>query len=316
MPDARCPMPDVPMPDVPMFELWAEADIEHHRKAGATVLRLDLTSSQADFDELAEQAIGIHGGVDVVVNNAGYPHFGTIEDDTVENWTKEFQTRVFGPLGDSASFRLLEWEMPLLTCCLDLAYLHSILFTTSFFYDNVRGHTSERTRYHSYRTIHELNKQLAHAKTAVAESTTTVVMAIALMAGCFGDADSAHMHMMGLKRIAELHGGMQSNSCLPLLQAKLSRRLCNVFKDVRGLSHIPNDSHNSGRKIPEMALEGLLTSVQARLLSLEFGNRGEAMADSRAPLRLSLVAYLTTVFWSLPGLKFDYPHLAAQFRQA
>lgn len=118
---------------------------------------------------------------------------------------------------DSSNTYWFDWTQ------LDLAYLHSILFTTSFFYDNVQGHTSERTRYHSYRTIHELNKQLAHAKTAVTESTTTVVMAIALMAGCFGDTDSAHMHMMGLKRIVELHGGIQSYSGLPLLQAKLGR---------------------------------------------------------------------------------------------
>ncbi|WQF87746.1 Putative short-chain dehydrogenase/reductase SDR, NAD(P)-binding domain superfamily [Colletotrichum destructivum] len=80
------------------------ASIEHYRKAGATILKLDLTSSQAEFDKLAKQAIGIHGGVDVVVNNAGYPHFGTIEDDTVENWTKVFQTHVFGPLGVARAF--------------------------------------------------------------------------------------------------------------------------------------------------------------------------------------------------------------------
>ncbi|KAK6215244.1 hypothetical protein QIS74_08263 [Colletotrichum tabaci] len=262
---------------------------------------------------------------------------------------------------DSSNTYWFDWTQ------LDLAYLHSILFTTSFFYDNVQGHTSERTRYHSYRTIHELNKQLAHAKTAVTESTTTVVMAVALMAGCFGDTDSAHMHMMGLKRIVELHGGIQSYSGLPLLQAKLGRagliyssctgaepvflegtpsyesafdhlpelhqlkpldvtcfsrsralvrtldrRLYNVFKDVQGLSHLLNESYSSGHKIPEMALEGLLTSVQARLHSLKFDNNGENMAEL---LRLSLIAYLTTVFWSLPGLKFDYPHLAAQFRQ-
>lgn len=53
----------------------------HFQDAGASVLKLDLTSSQSEFDRLAETAIGIYGGVDVVVNNAGYPHFSTIEDD-------------------------------------------------------------------------------------------------------------------------------------------------------------------------------------------------------------------------------------------
>ncbi|KAH7006779.1 hypothetical protein EDB80DRAFT_576996 [Ilyonectria destructans] len=78
--------------------------IEHFQKAGASVLKLDLTASQSDFDQLAETAIGIHGGVDVVVNNAGYPHFSTIEDDSLENWNKVFQTHVFGPLGVARAF--------------------------------------------------------------------------------------------------------------------------------------------------------------------------------------------------------------------
>lgn len=57
----------------------------------------------------------------------------------------------------------------------------------------------------------------------------------------------------------------------------------------------------------------MLTSVQSRLLKLDFHNRTNKISEV---LRLSLVAYLTTVFWSFPGLKFDYPHLAAQLRRA
>ncbi|TDZ41371.1 Oxidoreductase BOA17 [Colletotrichum trifolii] len=80
------------------------ASIEHFKKAGASVLKLDLTAGQSDFDQLAEAAIGIHGSVDVVVNNAGYPHFSTIEDDSLENWQKVFQTHVFGPVGVARAF--------------------------------------------------------------------------------------------------------------------------------------------------------------------------------------------------------------------
>ncbi|KAH7358313.1 hypothetical protein B0T11DRAFT_354967 [Plectosphaerella cucumerina] len=80
------------------------SSIEHFREAGASILKLDLTASQADFDKLAESAIGIHGGVDVVVNNAGYPHFSTIEDDSLENWDKVYRTHVFGPLGVARAF--------------------------------------------------------------------------------------------------------------------------------------------------------------------------------------------------------------------
>ncbi|GJC87392.1 putative oxidoreductase YusZ [Colletotrichum liriopes] len=80
------------------------ASIEHYQKAGASILNLDVTSSQSDFDKLAGKAIGIYGGVDVVVNNAGYSHFSTIEDDSLENWNNVFQTHVFGPLGVARAF--------------------------------------------------------------------------------------------------------------------------------------------------------------------------------------------------------------------
>ncbi|KAH6665353.1 hypothetical protein F5X68DRAFT_225509 [Plectosphaerella plurivora] len=80
------------------------SSIEHFKEVGASVLKLDLTASQSDFDKLAETAIGVYGGVDVVVNNAGYPHFSTTEDDSVENWTKVYRTHVFGPLGVARAF--------------------------------------------------------------------------------------------------------------------------------------------------------------------------------------------------------------------
>jgi NAD(P)-dependent dehydrogenase (short-subunit alcohol dehydrogenase family) len=55
--------------------------IAHFKDAGASILKLDLFSEQATFDKVAADAIAIHGHVDVVVNNAGYSHFGIIEDD-------------------------------------------------------------------------------------------------------------------------------------------------------------------------------------------------------------------------------------------
>ncbi|KAL6405507.1 hypothetical protein AUP68_11264 [Ilyonectria robusta] len=250
---------------------------------------------------------------------------------------------------------------------LDLAYLHSILYTASFFYDSLKGQKSKRTVFHSYRTIRELNKQLADPTTALTDSTTTVVMGMALIAECFGDVESAHMHVMGLERIVGLRGGIESFANKPQLQAKLhrtglvysictgakpafhqdpasfesafdsspelirlkpsdascfsrsrsvvralERRLYGIFKDVQDLSQLINDSHNSGQKIQEMSLEELMTSIQSRLLMLEF-NDSNILPKL---LRLSLLAFLTTVFWSFPGVKFEYPHLASQLRQA
>ncbi|KAH6708293.1 hypothetical protein EV126DRAFT_408595 [Verticillium dahliae] len=289
-------------------------------------------------------------------------------------------------LADSTNAYWFHWTQ------LDLAYLHSILYTTSFFYDNLKGEQSKRTEFHSYRTIQELNKQLADPTTALTDSTTTVVMGMALMAEGFGDVESAHLHITGLKQIVALRGGMKSFANRPQLESKLrrqvfalacqvqpimiwstlltmnarraglvyhictgaspafhqdaasfdsafdcspeltnlkpsdtscfsrsrsvaralERRLYIIWKDVQGLSQLINDSHESGQKIREMSLEDLMTSVQSRLLMLTY-------TDSNSLpelLRLSLLAFLTTVFWSFPGIKFEYPHLVHQLRQA
>ncbi|CEI70920.1 unnamed protein product [Fusarium venenatum] len=244
---------------------------------------------------------------------------------------------------------------------LDLAYLHSILYMTSFSLDSLRGQKSKRTEFHAYRMIHELNKQLSDPNTALTDSTTIVVMGLALIAESFGDVESAHMHVMGLKKIVDLRGGIESFANHPLLQSKLhrictganlafhqdiasfdsafdssselaqlrpsdascfyrsrslvrtlERRLYASLKDVQDLSQLLNDSHDSGHKIREMSLEDLITYIQSRLLMLEFEDN-DIFPEL---LQLSLLAFLTTIFWGFPGVKFEYPRLANQLRQA
>ncbi|KAJ5469877.1 hypothetical protein N7530_007234 [Penicillium desertorum] len=250
---------------------------------------------------------------------------------------------------------------------LDLAYLHSILYMTSFSLDSLRGQKSKRTEFHAYRMIHELNKQLSDPNTALTDSTTIVVMALALIAESFGDVVSAHMHVMGLKKIVDLRGGIESFASHPLLQSKLhrtglvhsictganlafhqdaasfdsafdssselaqlkpsdascfsrsrsvvrtlERRLYAILRDVQDFSQLINDSHDSGHKIREMSLEDLITYIQSLLLMLEFEDN-DIFPEL---LRLSLLAFLTTIFWGFPGVKFEYPRLANQLRQA
>ncbi|MFJ1459987.1 SDR family oxidoreductase [Nocardia sp. N2S4-5] len=60
-------------------------------------LQLDVTNRSADFATV-EQAAHHFGHLDVVVNNAGYGHFGMIEELTEPEVRAQLETNVFGAL--------------------------------------------------------------------------------------------------------------------------------------------------------------------------------------------------------------------------
>jgi NAD(P)-dependent dehydrogenase (short-subunit alcohol dehydrogenase family) len=96
--------------------VWAEAALERGDRVAATArnpetltelverhgddvlpLVLDVTDKPA-VDAAVAEAHGHFGGLDVVVNNAGYGHFGTIEEVTEEEARAQIETNVFGAL--------------------------------------------------------------------------------------------------------------------------------------------------------------------------------------------------------------------------
>ena len=48
--------------------------------AGAAILDLDVTAPQAELDTTVKKALSIYGGIDVLVNNAGYIEAALIEE--------------------------------------------------------------------------------------------------------------------------------------------------------------------------------------------------------------------------------------------
>lgn len=54
--------------------------LQHLKDAGAAVLDLDVTAPQAELDAKAKEALNIYGGIDVLVNNAGYIEGALIEE--------------------------------------------------------------------------------------------------------------------------------------------------------------------------------------------------------------------------------------------
>ena len=60
-------------------------------------LRLDVTDAEA-VGEVVQRAQDALGGLDVVVNNAGYGHFGAVEELSDDDLRDQLETNVVGPL--------------------------------------------------------------------------------------------------------------------------------------------------------------------------------------------------------------------------
>jgi NADP-dependent 3-hydroxy acid dehydrogenase YdfG len=56
--------------------------LQNLKEAGASILQLDITSTQQAINEAVAQATSIYGKVDVLLNNAGYVSTGIFEDLT------------------------------------------------------------------------------------------------------------------------------------------------------------------------------------------------------------------------------------------
>ncbi|KAK3169840.1 putative secondary metabolism biosynthetic enzyme [Lepraria neglecta] len=74
----------------------AASRLQHFKDTGATIMDLDVTAPQADLDKKMAEALAIHGGIDVLVNNAGYIESGPVEELTPERLLRQYNTNVFG----------------------------------------------------------------------------------------------------------------------------------------------------------------------------------------------------------------------------
>ncbi|MGN4047304.1 SDR family oxidoreductase [Pseudomonas sp. SM4] len=84
------------------FEVWASArkteDVAALSAAGFTAVQLDV-NDQAALQQLAEQINQQHGGLDVLINNAGYGAMGPLLDGGVPAMQRQFETNVFSIVG-------------------------------------------------------------------------------------------------------------------------------------------------------------------------------------------------------------------------
>lgn len=62
---------------------------------GATAIKMDITVEE-DIQNVVSIIQENHGGVDVLVNNAGYAIYGAVEDTSIEDAKRQFEVNIFG----------------------------------------------------------------------------------------------------------------------------------------------------------------------------------------------------------------------------
>jgi NAD(P)-dependent dehydrogenase (short-subunit alcohol dehydrogenase family) len=84
------------------YEVWATArkaeDVAVLAAAGFTAVQLDVNDGPA-LEALSERINQQHGGLDVLINNAGYGAMGPLLDGGVEAMQRQFETNVFAVVG-------------------------------------------------------------------------------------------------------------------------------------------------------------------------------------------------------------------------
>ncbi|KAH9894564.1 NAD(P)-binding protein [Xylariomycetidae sp. FL2044] len=77
----------------------ADTRLAHLNATGAAILDLDMTAPASEIDAKMEAAWNLYpGGIDVVVNNAGYILSGAIEELLQEELEHVFKTNFYGPI--------------------------------------------------------------------------------------------------------------------------------------------------------------------------------------------------------------------------
>jgi NAD(P)-dependent dehydrogenase (short-subunit alcohol dehydrogenase family) len=71
-------------------------DVADLAEEGAETAELDVTE-QDDVDAVVERIVDEQGGIDCLVNNAGYGQFGAVEDVPVEAVQNQFDVNLYGP---------------------------------------------------------------------------------------------------------------------------------------------------------------------------------------------------------------------------
>lgn len=99
----------------------------------------------------------------------------------------------------------------------DAAYLHALAFSTQAYFDLMSGRTPNKRPTSAYshilKTLRLLRERLDLPEHDVAVkssfSTATVVLCLAFHAHIMGEHETAGHHVLGLRKIVDLNGGLK-----------------------------------------------------------------------------------------------------------
>ncbi|MFU1781832.1 SDR family oxidoreductase [Haloarcula japonica] len=82
------------------WTVWAtareESDIEDLEEMGCETAEIDVTNPR-ECERVVEALIDAEGRLDCLVNNAGYPQFGAVEDVSTADLHEQFDVNLYGP---------------------------------------------------------------------------------------------------------------------------------------------------------------------------------------------------------------------------
>ncbi|KAF7562245.1 hypothetical protein G7046_g1892 [Stylonectria norvegica] len=116
----------------------------------------------------------------------------------------------------------------------DKMYLHSVLFMVSAFQDlsrhkRAKGRKDDAVKFSPQtqeclrRTIQLLREKIQHADTQIEDTTTAVVMTLAMTADAAGDKQASEAHVAGLKKMIKMRGGLPGFQDNRQMQIKICR---------------------------------------------------------------------------------------------